>query len=343
MHIRLPAEWECQSGVMLTWPHRNTDWFPILSEVESVFVAISYHICRYEKLIIVCYDDEHQAHIQQLLKQSAVTMEQVSFHLCQSNDSWARDHGPITILKDEQLQMIDFQFNGWGNKYPAELDNQITSCLVKQEAFTIKKTQRTDFILEGGSIESDGMGTLLTTRACLLSKQRNPGMSISDIETELNNKLGFERILWLQHGGLEGDDTDSHIDTLARFCDSKTIMYQSCDDKNDSHYEPLKAMAEELANLKTIDNAAYKLIPLPLPKAIYDEDGQRLPASYANFLIINNAVLVPTYEDKADDIVVEKFKTTFPDREIIPINARPLIQQFGSIHCLTMQFPDGVM
>jgi len=343
MQKRLPAEWERQSGIMLTWPHHHTDWCPILAEVETVFVEISYHISRFEKLLIVCYDNDHQTHIQQLLAQSATNMQQVIFHICKSNDSWARDHGPISIINDHQLQIIDFQFNGWGNKYPADLDNNITQCLFKQNTFLTNKFERTDFVLEGGSIESDGMGTLLTTSACLLSTQRNPGLSRSEIETELKQKLGFNRLLWLEDGALEGDDTDSHIDTLVRFCDPETIMYQSCDDTNDAHFNSLKAMSEELKELTTIDNKPYKLVELPLPKAIYNQQGQRLPASYANFLIINDAVLVPVYDDQADSIVIEKFKTTFNNREIIPINACALLQQFGSIHCLTMQLAEGLI
>jgi agmatine/peptidylarginine deiminase len=343
MPTRLPAEWEPQSGIMLTWPHQATDWHPILAEVEHVFVELSVHITRFEKLLIVCFDQPHLAHVQQLLEQSDTDMSRVLLRTCKSNDSWARDHGPVTLYHDDTLQLVDFRFNGWGNKHPADLDNAINRCLFEQGTFKTQQLDATDFVLEGGSIESDGQGTLLTTTTCLLSPHRNPALSRSDIEDKLKRLLGFERILWLEHGALEGDDTDSHIDTLARFCDAQTIMVQTCDDPEDSHYPSLQAMLGELRRFKTAQGEPYQLVELPLPGAIHDAQGQRLPASYANFLILNQAVLLPVYADPVDERVIEIFKATFTDRQIIPVNARALIQQYGSIHCLTMQLPAGVL
>ena len=203
--------------------------------------------------------------------------------------------------------------------------------------------QACEFVLEGGSIDTDGEGTLLTTTACLLTESRNPQLDQQQIEMRLKTELGVTRILWLQHGFLAGDDTDSHIDMLARFCAPDTIAFMQCDDPGDEHFESLAAMAQELRQFRTRDGQPYRLIGLPLPAAIYNSVGQRLPASYANFLIINDAVLVPQYNDRSDEIVLKRLAACFPDRQMIGIPCRALIEQYGSLHCLSMQFPDGVL
>jgi agmatine/peptidylarginine deiminase len=198
-------------------------------------------------------------------------------------------------------------------------------------------------VLEGGSIEVDGEGTLLTTESCLLNPNRNHGLNRAQIETELRRLLGVDRILWLKQGAIDGDDTDGHIDTLARFCDAGTIAYQACNDHNDPHYSGLRSMAAELKTLRRKDGTPYKLVPLPWPQAIHDHTGRRLPATYANFLIINGAVLAPTYNDPADDVALAALRPAFPGREIVPVMCRPLIYQYGSLHCVSMQLPEGVI
>jgi len=270
-------------------------------------------------------------------------MARVSLYPVPSNDSWVRDHGPITVLREGQGLLLDYQFNGWGNKYESGLDNRLSIRLHEMGAFHSMAMETLDFVLEGGSIEVDSQGTLLTTTECLLSPERNPQYSRDEIETLLKRQLGVERILWLEHGQLEGDDTDGHVDTLARFCDDHTIAYVSCDDKADSHFASLKAMEAELKGFSDTDGKPYRLVPLPLPAAQYDEEGQRLPATYANFLIINGAVLLPTYDDPLDVVAAERLAECFPQREIIPIDARPLIHQYGSIHCVTMQLPAAMV
>ena len=338
----LPPEWAPQSGVQLTWPHKHGDWATRLAEVEPVFVAIAREIARREKVLVVCYDAYHQAHIDALLKAAEADRTRVVFAIAPSNDTWARDHGPITVLCRNEPLLFDFGFNGWGGKYDHHLDNQITRLVHAAGVFGKAASEPMDLILEGGSIEVDGSGTLLTTTRCLLAPTRNPGLSREQIEQELSELLGLKRILWLEHGGLEGDDTDSHIDTLARFCDAHTIAYVACDDPKDGHYDDLKAMEQELKNFRAPGGSPYRLVPLPWPRPQFD-DGKRLPATYANFLIINDAVLVPTYRDPADAVALARLAECFPDRAIVGIDCAPVIAQFGSLHCLTMQLPAGVL
>lgn len=342
VNIRLPAEWEPQSAIMLTWPHPATDWEPWLDAVEPVYIEITQQVSIHEKIIIACHDQMHKTHIETLLSQHGITVDEYQLFIAPSNDSWARDHGPITLLANQEPRLLDFTFNGWGNKYPAELDNRITSVLYKAGAFGKAQYQKIDFVLEGGSIETDGQGTLLTTASCLLSQQRNPGLDKIEIEKKLSNYLGVERIIWIYNGQLLGDDTDGHIDTLARFANPETILYVSSDDMDDPNFISLKLLAEELEALTQIDGNPYKLVPLPSP-VISNTDGSYLPASYANFLIINNAVLVPVYGVEYDEEVLKIFRECFVNRKIIPVNCRPLIQQYGSLHCITMHLPQGVV
>jgi agmatine deiminase len=338
----LPAEWAPQSGVMLTWPHAQSDWHANLVAVEQVYIDLARVICPREMLLVVCYDSEHQQHIQTLLEPHA-DLKRIVFSVHPSNDSWARDHGPITILEQQRPRLLDFRFNGWGGKYAHDLDNRISAAVYADGVFGNTPLDHIDLILEGGSIDSDGEGSLLTTRACLMHTGRNPQLSLSQIEAELKSLLGVKRILWLEHGWLAGDDTDSHIDMLVRFCDPRTLAYTTCTDPADEHYAELAAMQAELSTLTQANGDAYTLVALPIPEAIFNQEGQRLPASYANFLILNEAVLVPQYDDPTDKIALQRLATCFPEREVIGINCRAVIEQFGSLHCLTMQLPAGVL
>jgi len=338
----LPAEWAPQSAVMLTWPHESSDWKPWLHEADHNFAAIATQISRRQIVIIACYDATHRRHVHELLNAFGAVLHRIRLYIVPSNDTWTRDHGPITVFQDGQPVLLDFQFNGWGGKFAYELDDQITQRLHQTGAFMDVPLRTVDWILEGGSIESDGVGTLLTTRRCLLATNRN-ALGQNVLEKQLIEQLGVERFLWLSEGDLLGDDTDGHIDTLARFCDTETIAYQDCEDPSDPHYEPLKAMAQELKDFRTATGQPYRLVPLPLPRPIIDDDGQRLPAGYANFLIINEAVLVPVYDDPADAEALERLQGCFPTREIIGIDCRILVRQYGSLHCVTMQLPLGVV
>ncbi|MBI5612421.1 MAG: agmatine deiminase family protein [Gammaproteobacteria bacterium] len=339
----LPPEWSPQSGVMLTWPHPHGDWAARLATVEPVFVAIARAVSLREHVLIGCYDDAHRQHVAGRLRAAGVELSRAILRVVASNDTWARDHGPITVLCRNEPTLLDFRFNGWGGKYPCDLDDAVTRRLYESGAFGATPLQTVDLVLEGGSIEVDGSGTLLTTSRCLLSTTRNPAIGRERLEASLKELLGLNRILWLDRGYLAGDDTDSHIDTLARFCDARTIAYVACDDPADEHYAELAAMEQELRKFRAADGTPYRLVALPWPRAKTNEDGERLPATYANFLVINGAVLAPTYDDPADGIALARLKECFPDREIVAIDCLPLIYQYGSLHCVTMQLPMGVL
>lgn len=344
MKTLLP-EWYPQDAVLITWPHRYSDWKENLAEVESSFILLTLAITRVSKIIIIAYDKLHQMDIAKRLSFVGVQASQCIFHIAPTNDTWTRDYGPITIqTADKNLKLLDFSFNGWGEKFRADLDNQITQQLFHANVFKINLIERFDFVLEGGSIDTDGQGTLLTTSACLLSSKRNLGLSQADITEKLKQYFGAQKVIWLENGYLAGDDTDSHIDTLARFCNANTIAYVACDDSKDAHYTALKAMEAELQQANNAQGQAYHLIPLPWPSAKYDkEDGHRLPASYANFLIINGKLLLPLYEDEKDAQAIGILQQALPEYEVIGIPFLPIIYQHGSLHCLTMQLPQGTI
>lgn len=346
MKPTLPAEWAPQSAVMLTWPHAGTDWADKLDAVQPVFTAIAHAILDHAHLIVSCEDvfalQRIQAELGRYARESGCGHGVIAVP-APADDTWARDNGPITVLVDGQPRLMDFGFNAWGGKFPWQKDNALNSHLARQHAFGRTPLKTVDFILEGGSIESDGQGTLLTTSQCLLTPTRNPGYSKADVEARLSEYLGFDRFLWLDHGYLAGDDTDSHIDTLARFCSPERICYVRCPDQDDEHYEALQAMEAELKAFRQRDGRPYELVPLPWPEAIHDEDGQRLPATYANFLILNDAVLLPIYDVPQDQAAIEALQRCFPTHQIVPVNCRIIIEQHGSLHCLTMQLPEGVV
>lgn len=339
---RLPAEWEPQDAVMLTWPHKNTAWNYILDDVVQLYEALVTVICDYADVVIAAPADELDD-IRTQLEIMQAPLEYIYLYPVPSNDTWARDHGPITVVTENGLTLLDFQFNGWGNKFPHDLDNQISHRLFEQQAFAGATLESQDWVLEGGAIETDGRGTLLTTARCLLNPNRNPHLSKEEIELRLRDAFGVQKINWLHYGYLAGDDTDSHIDTLARLCPNNVIVYTACDDPLDEHYAELQKMEQELQAMTDVDGNAYRLIPLPWPQAAYNDEGQRLPATYANFLIVNEAVLVPIYDCLSDEDALEQISQAFPGYDVIGIPCSSLIEQGGSLHCITMQLPEGVL
>ena len=341
--LRLIAETAPQSGILLAWPHPVTDWKDTLESVEACYCEIAARILDHEALLVVCRDGAHREHVRELLSQSGLPQEAVQFYIAPINDTWIRDYGPLTVSTGAGLRLLDFAFDGWGKKYPANLDDAVTARLCTAGVFGATPCQRDPFVLEGGSIDTDGHGTLLTTSRCLLQNSRNPGYGRQALEQLFAQRMGVEHILWLEHGGLEGDDTDAHIDMLARFCSPRIIAYTSCADPADSQHAGLAAMERQLGGFRDLRGQPYRLVPLPLPQPIRDAAGKRLPASYANFLVINGAVLVPVYDDPADSLALERLAGCFPDREIVAVDSLPLIQQFGSLHCATMQLPEGVL
>jgi agmatine/peptidylarginine deiminase len=339
--LRLPAEWEPQSAVLLAWPHGGTDWAPRLDAVEGTCAALISAVTRFESAIVCVPDARIGTHAIECLRRTGADLARVRLVEISYDDTWLRDSGPITLRDDGLLVLLDFRFTGWGGKFEASRDDALVAGLIERGVFRPNvRHQRVDWALEGGAIESDGRGTILTTWRCL--QQRHPEQSRDAIERTLRNALSAERVLWLDHGYLQGDDTDAHVDTLARFAPDDAIVYQACNDPEDPHYAELGAMRRELEALRTIEGKPYRLFPLPWPKPILDE-GRRLAASYANYLIVNGAVLVPSYGDAADDAAAQTIALAHPGREIVPVSCRPLIWQNGSLHCMTMQLPAGAL
>jgi len=330
--LRLPAEFEEQSFVQLIFPHADSDWEPYLEEASRTFVNIAAAIARFERCLVVCDDIER-------VKAYFSSTENIDFIECDTNDTWARDCSAITVVEEGKPTVIDFTFTGWGDKFDASLDNAMTAKISHLYGAAYRKQR---LILEGGAIESNGEGLLLTTTECLLNPNRNTKLTRkSEIEAILKEEFGTRKVLWLDHGYLAGDDTDSHIDTLARFADRETILYVKCSDEADEHFEALSQMERELQALRDLEGRPFRLIPLPMTDPLYYDD-ERLPATYANFLIVNGAVIVPTYSDRHDDEALAAIKKAFPEREVVGVECSVLVRQHGSLHCVTMQFPKAV-
>ncbi len=343
--VRFPAEWEPQSAILIAWPTADTDWAPRLGEVEDAYIRLVAAITRFQPALVIVGDDDIEAYAEARLRSNRIDMSRVRFVTAPYDDTWLRDSGPITLRRGDRFDLLDFRFTGWGGKFEASADDQLVRTLDEHGVFADATRDEIPFALEGGAIETDGAGTLLTTWECL--RLRHPDATREQLTAKLSGWLHQDRVLWLDHGQLEGDDTDAHVDTLARFAPDDAIVFQACDDEGDSHYAGLKAMAGEIAALRTTDGKPYRLFPLPWAQPILDtdEDGnqRRLAASYANFLIVNGAVLMPAYGDVADARAAKVLAQAFPGREIVQVDCRAIIWQNGSLHCLTMQLPQGLL
>ena len=333
---------------MLTWPDDTTPWYDLPS-VQVCYVRIISEIAKHEKVLLVTTNPmDAMVRIMAIMAAESIPVDlgMVQFAQCPINDTWSRDHGPIAVWGDDGEKFIyDFIFNGWGLKFASNLDNQITKTIFMDGNFDpdVLCVDMRPFVLEGGSIDTDGAGTLLTTTSCLTSLNRNEYLTREEIEGELCQAFGLERVLWLENGSIEGDDTDGHVDILARFCSKDTIAYCSCDDPDDVNFLPLKKMEKQLRSFRTLEGKPYKLIPLPLPEPIFLE-GERLPASYANFLILEDAVLVPgTGGDELERQALSALQEAFPTRKVSAVDCRPLLSGHGGLHCVTMQLPEGYM
>lgn len=333
------AEWDPQGGVLIAWPHAGTDWAYMLDEVTACYVELAHAILNDndERLVIMAPDGDEV----RMALGPDVDWQRIDVVELPTNDTWVRDYGPIAVYHDGRLSLADFTFNAWGMKFAADCDNLATERLNRQGIFTLPLLNYRDIILEGGAIETDGRGTVMTTTCCLMAPNRNDALSREQLERTLLERLGCVRMLWLDHGSLTGDDTDGHIDTLARFAPGGIILYTGCDDPDDEHFEPMQKMEEQLKQFTDIDGNHYHLIKLPLPDACYDEIS-RLPATYANFLVTNSQVLVPIYGQPVKDVeACRLIGEAFPGRKVTGIDCRALICQHGSLHCATMQLPSG--
>lgn len=339
INLRLPAEWELQDAIQIAFPSRTSDWLVYWDEVVPCYIHIIETIATYQPLIIVCDDVTDLNHYLKSIDRKNIYIIETEI-----NDTWARDHAAITVQQEDSFLIYNFVFNGWGLKFAADKDNLITGELWDKGIYNAKELIHPGLVLEGGSIESDGRGTLLTTMHCLLSPNRNPHLTKLQIENKLKELFGLKNVLWLEHGHLLGDDTDAHIDTVARFCDEQTIAYVQCTDMDEVHYKDLKIMEEELQSFRTANGLPYQLIPLPMADAIFaPDDNRRLPATYANFLILNDVVLLPTYQVEQDELAITQLQKAFPAKKVIGIDCKALLLQHGSLHCITMQYPKGAI
>lgn len=340
--LRMPAEWERTGAVMVAWPHSSTDWQYMLPEVTKCYISLIETISRHKKVVIVTPD---MSNVLPALMASDIYPEQLLWFIAPTNDTWTRDYGPIvTTSGSDEWFINDFKFNGWGLKFAADKDNLVTGKMTSENFFIGNYKNRLGFVLEGGSIESDGTGTLMTTSRCLMSPNRNGEMSQEDIESYLKENLGAKQVLWVNYGYLSGDDTDSHIDTLARLAPGDTIIYVGTNDKSDEHFGELHKMKEELMNFRNLAGQPFNLLELPLPDPIYDEDGCRLPATYANYLVLENVLFMPIYNQvEKDELAKQILQIAFPEHIIEQVDCTALIQQHGSLHCATMQLPYEIL
>ena len=334
-------EWTPCDAVMLALPHADTDWNYILPEALSQYKRLVETMVKEGVMVILLCKEIAEA--RRLFDIS--THRGISFVEMDYNDTWTRDYGPLTIRKHGDLRALDFGFNGWGLKFAADKDNLVNRRL-DEKSFFLNESMRNEsaFILEGGSVETDGHGTILTTTRCLCSPNRNGGLTKARADHELRERLGAEHVLFLDYGALIGDDTDSHIDTLARMAPDNTILFTGCRDVDDPQFEELLKMRAQLSMFRNAEGEAYNLVELPLPSPVFDENGDRLPATYANYLVVNNHIFMPTYgEPEKDTLAMQTVKIAFPGHKVTGIDCSVLIKQHGSLHCATMQLPRGIV
>ncbi len=340
---RFPAEWEKQQGILLCFPHNGKDWPGKYEAIQWAFVEFIKKVATFEQVFLVVADEKLKAKVSEMLETATVQMSNISFLIYKTNRSWMRDSGPIIVQNGTKREALNFNFNGWAKYKNINLDKLVPSKV--GEFLKLPVTQvlykGKPVIVEGGAIDVNGKGTLLTSEECLMHPDiqvRNPGFTKSDYEAVFKEYLGITNVIWLGDG-IEGDDTHGHIDDLCRFVNEDTIVTIVEKDPKDNNYQPLQDNLKRLQNAKLENGKSPKIVELPMPKHI-DFDGLRLPASYANFLILNNCVLVPTFNDANDRIALNIIADCFPDREIIGINAIDLIWGFGTLHCLSQQIPE---
>jgi len=317
--IRLFAEWEKQEALLFAIPHKNTDWAVYLDEILLSYREFIAAVSKFQQCFILCEDAKKAAKLLDGL-------DNIRLFEVPTNDTWIRDFGAIDVEMEGKITSYDFTFNAWGGKFASSLDNSANGEFFKSVGGELISIP---LVLEGGSIDCNGAGVMLTTTKCLLEEHRNPDLTKEQIAEKLKKLFSLQKIIWLENGFLRGDDTDSHVDTLARFIKQDTIAYTTCEDEADEHFDELKNMEKELKL------TGFRLLPLPLPKPCFFE-GKRLPATYANFVFVNGALIVPTYNDKNDERVLNSLKNALPHLEVVGVDARIFIRQHGSLHCASM-------
>jgi agmatine deiminase len=335
--FRMPAEWETHSATWLSWPRRDGISFPdAYDAVMPAFVKMVDAFRESEPVRINVRNGDHEREIRTCLKQ--IDVSHVQFFHIPTNEPWCRDHGPIFIRNDaeQKLAIVDWDYNAWGGKYPPfDLDEVVPTRIGEQLKIPVHYPR---LIMEGGSIDTNGTGSLLTTTSCLLNPNRNKDKTKEEIERALSDYLGITNFLWLGEG-IEGDDTDGHIDDITRFVAHSTVVTAIEEDRSDPNHEPLQANLEKLKIMRTENGAPLNVVPLPMPPRV-EKDGLRLPASYANFYIANKIVLLPVFDGPSDEKAFETLQCCFPNRKIVPIDCRELVWGLGAFHCLTQQQPN---
>ena len=335
----MPAEWEPHEATWLSWPHKEASWPGAFAPVPAVFAELTRHLAQSELVRINVVDEEFAAGVRAILAAADVDLSAVRFHFNPTNDAWCRDHGPNYVVRDREGRreraINDWGYNAWGGKYPPfDLDDVVPTRIARESGEPLFTP---DIVMEGGSIEVNGRGTLMTTEACLLNPNRNPHLDRAGIEDYLKRYLGVRHILWLGDG-IVGDDTDGHIDDLTRFVAPDTVVTAVEDDPTDENYAPLRDNLERLRTMVDQDGRPFRIVELPMPGPVVF-DGQRLPASYANFYLANRAVLLPTYRHPNDERAQMILQSLFPGRRVIPVDCTDLIWGLGAIHCVTQQQP----
>jgi agmatine deiminase len=335
----MPAEWEPHRGTWLSWPHKQASWPGKFGPIPAIFARMVRHLAEHEEVHINVADQSMENAVRRTLSELNSAGANVHFHYNPTNDAWCRDHGPIFIQRDggrrREEAIVDWDYNAWGGKYPPfDLDDVIPTRIGREYGIPVFSP---GMVLEGGSIDVNGRGTLLTTEACLLNPNRNPGLDQDQIESALRDYLGVSHVLWLGDG-IAGDDTDGHVDDLTRFVDSSTVVTVVEEDPADENYEPLQDNLERLQRMTDEAGRPLRVVQLPMPRALYHE-GQRLPASYANFYIANGVVLLPAYDPERDGEARGTLQSLFPEREVVPIDCTDLVWGLGAFHCVSQQWP----
>ncbi len=339
MGFRMPAEWEPHAATWLSWPHKEASWPGNFEPIPAIWVEMVRVLSPHEMVHIAVVDEEMEATVRDLLRAVSVDFTRICLHRIRTDDAWARDHGPMFLTREHEgrheLAAIDWLYNAWGGKYPPwENDDQVPERVAEILEIPLFQPK---VVLEGGAIDVNGRGTVLTTEACLLHPNRNPHLNRGEIEAVLQHYLGVQQILWLGDG-IAGDDTDGHIDDLTRFVDPTTVVTVIEDDPADENYAPLQDNLQRLRGMTDQDGQPLRIVELPMPAPVIYEE-QRLPASYANFYIANGVVLVPIFNDPNDDRALATLRGMFPTRQVVGIHAREMVWGLGAFHCVTQQQP----
>ncbi|HEX5819144.1 MAG TPA: agmatine deiminase family protein [Gemmatimonadales bacterium] len=336
---RMPAEWAPHRGTWLSWPHKEASWPGKFEPVPHLFAKMAGILAANEEVHINVRDRDMESDVRDLLARDASGGVNVFYHHHPTNDAWCRDHGPIFLQREtahgKEEAIVDWGYNAWGDKYPPyDLDDVIPTLIAEEFGLPVFHP---GIVMEGGSIDVNGAGTLLTTEACLLNRNRNPHLTRLDIERYLRDFLGVTNILWLGDG-IVGDDTDGHVDDLTRFVGPRTVVTVVEDDPSDENFKPLQENLKRLRTMKDQDGQPLEIVTLPMPRPM-EHDGQRLPASYANFYVANGVVLLPTYDRERDPVAIDVLQRCFPDRRVVGIDCTDLVWGLGAFHCVSQQWP----